>query len=197
MQIVSTHAPLARCDSLAISMNESSSVSTHAPLARCDGMEGDDVKALQGFNSRTSCEVRRNRRRLWRGRSMFQLTHLLRGATGMVDVPAPHPLVSTHAPLARCDVTQPVDVTVETVSTHAPLARCDTSPLALQALRLFQLTHLLRGATNGCAGRSSRGVSTHAPLARCDMPNAARAGIARFQLTHLLRGATQGHIRFV
>ena len=56
---------------------------------------------------------------------------------------------------------------------------------------IFQLTHLLRGATDREEGQRRENISTHAPLARCD---ATLAGVTitsiKFQLTHLLRGAT-------
>ena len=66
----------------------------------------------------------------------------------MVLVPLVYLLISTHAPLARCNnklkkVQDPNDI-----STHAPLARC-----------------------NGGAARASGmdfKISTHAPLARCN-----------------------------
>ena len=122
------------------------------------------------FNSRTSCEVR------------------LRPPAA-----APRPPISTHAPLARCDIDAPETAgRQQLISTHAPLARCDRAGRRRGRLDV---------------------ISTHAPLARCD--NSRRKtnsrynhfnsrtscevrhfhhemldAILEFQLTHLLRGAT-------
>ena len=56
---ISTHAPLARCDIVKIIAYADKLISTHAPLARCDLEAGFTCQAAS-----------------------FQLTHLLRGATG-------------------------------------------------------------------------------------------------------------------
>ena len=125
--------------------------------------------------------------------SIFQLTHLLRGATCSRKTSTSSIMISTHAPLARCDLTIYVDGFALLISTHAPLARCDGMSIDLITLDehfnsrtscevrpwpkwktipagAFQLTHLLRGATGWTP---------------------AAASISSFQLTHLLRGATQ------
>ena len=80
---ISTHAPLARCDPVEKPVDKVVEISTHAPLARCDHHVRDFrdlvnpfqlTHLLRGatwtkfpaelvednFNSRTSCEVRRN-----------------------------------------------------------------------------------------------------------------------------------------
>ena len=124
-------------------------VSTHAPLARCDRDWRQVVSLWLGsFNSRTSCEVRRD------------------GVVGCLSGG-----VSTHAPLARCDNPGRAAETYQSPfqlthllrgATRAPCAERDGH-------RAFQLTHLLRGATNLLYGRGrALIVSTHAPLARCD-----------------------------
>ena len=59
------------------------------------------------FNSRTSCEVRQSRVSFWIGVPVFQLTHLLRGATFRVRSTDSRSSISTHAPLARCDKSVP------------------------------------------------------------------------------------------
>ena len=56
-------------------------ISTHAPLARCDTGWGAHQAEGIHFNSRTSCEVRRPNTLTTIRRRRFQLTHLLRGAT--------------------------------------------------------------------------------------------------------------------
>ena len=122
------------------------------------------------FNSRTSCEVRPNRESWTLNPRKFQLTHLLRGATVWqsrflagyshfnsrtscevrltlqpeVQLPI---RISTHAPLARCDMLDTTKTEMLIISTHAPLARCDAKDGYIM-----------------CA----IGISTHAPLARCD-----------------------------
>ena len=167
---ISTHAPLARCDSVLILCIGENCISTHAPLARCD----------VAFKLGNLYII------------IFQLTHLLRGATGAEQLrqlvqphfnsrtscevrPPPGGIVSrqgisTHAPLARCDKNAEGELYADDISTHAPLARCDP----------FSVGWYLADE-----------ISTHAPLARCD----ARyirciPGWKAFQLTHLLRGAT-------
>ena len=147
-------------------------------------------------------------------RRAFQLTHLLRGATpgiwpvrmgrkisthaplarcdrGTITQAGATPIL-THAPLARCDQSSPGLGTGFPISTHAPLARCDIRNLPMvSGAREFQLTHLLRGATqiDGDYGPKTH-ISTHAPLARCDISTRRKGRRTRFQLTHLLRGAT-------
>ena len=144
---ISTHAPLARCDLSRMPLIGWLAISTHAPLARCDP---------QLESSSTSARI------------------------------------STHAPLARCDMTPSKFAEFRKISTHAPLARCDLMFCTHFFTKLFQLTHLLRGATiagmllnaiksdfnsrTSCEVRLSRGcflmrlhrLSPHAPLARCD-----------------------------
>ena len=145
---ISTHAPLARCDSASCFPFLPGSISTHAPLARCDGQcRHCPYVAFQ-----------------------FQLTHLLRGATAGTPRGGNRTTISTHAPLARCDDKRLTREKCAKISTHAPLARCD---VGLQGLIytpiLFQLTHLLRGATCfGSDAQQAADISTHAPLARCD-----------------------------
>ena len=78
--------------------------------------------------------------------------------------------ISTHAPLARCDLNlSPVDANAF-ISTHAPLARCDNSIEIMVDYGIeFLLTHLLRGATDfPVTVADIFSISTHAPLARCD-----------------------------
>ena len=58
-------------------------ISTHAPLARCDTGWGAHQAEGIHFNSRTSCEVRRPNTLTTIRRRRFQLTHLLRGATAI------------------------------------------------------------------------------------------------------------------
>ena len=65
-------------------------------------------------------------------------------------------MISTHAPLARCDLVDYAQLLTTRISTHAPLARCD--------VEVFREHCMLCN------------ISTHAPLARCDwMPAWLRA----------------------
>ena len=57
-------------------------ISTHAPLARCDVINSVHAHGNIDFNSRTSCEVRQKSICMRIPAPEFQLTHLLRGATG-------------------------------------------------------------------------------------------------------------------
>ena len=148
-------------------------ISTHAPLARCDSVFTALLQHPVNFNSRTSCEVRPGRDDPHRERAQgFQLTHLLRGATRTpandgrargdfnsrtscevrpgADLRRQGRPISTHAPLARCDATRRSTGRMYFISTHAPLARCDPA--------------------GQDAGKSGVHISTHAPLARCDWP---------------------------
>ena len=124
-------------------------------------------------------------------RVLFQLTHLLRGATrvGIILPNVSH--ISTHAPLARCDEDFIARKSCFHISTHAPLARCDLygNFLAICIVNFNSRT--------SCEVRHASAaplwwplISTHAPLARCDRGATTTCGRCRFQLTPLLRGAT-------
>ena len=153
-----------------------------------------DTATEVDFYSRTSCEVRLSSNslptvttflltHLLRGatfskgssqpdRLQFLLTHLLRGATSCPHAGNGATNISTHAPLARCDVCNICQVTIQSISTHAPLARCDNNCVRCFILYIrFLLTHLLRGAT-------------------CNK-FIKKAALILFLLTHLLRGATR------
>ena len=80
---------------------------------------------------------------------MFQLTRLLRGATLFQLINCLLFEVSTHAPLTRRDhAATDAAYAARKVSTHAPLTRRDLTAFDRAVyLALFQLTRLLRGAT--------------------------------------------------
>ena len=171
----------------------------------------------QRFNSRASCEARP--RRGSRGRQARRVsTHapLARRDCRLGVELLREKKVSTHAPLARRDkIARARYCGNILVSTHAPLARRDFVLVRLLADRVcfnsrascearlfyreskegvfeFQLTRLLRGATNSFrVFLPSNQVSTHAPLARRDRFQTENMyGGQLFQLTRLLRGAT-------
>ena len=88
--------------------------------------------------------------------------------------------ISTHAPLARCDASEFRRRTRTKISTHAPLARCDLREILTRIKIIFQLTHLLRGATGPNDYEQEYNISTHAPLARCDTVRCIWADNANF-----------------
>ena len=144
------------------------------------------------FYSRTSYEVRPIGGRIAWTICIFLLTHLLRGATNVLRISFLFSVISTHAPLTRCDSEYSLTCFGKYISTHAPLTRCDVNgdSWCYNAVK-FLLTHLLRGATGFFAvshrvdhfySRTSyevRLVVIFDILMDCG-----------FLLTHLLRGAT-------
>ena len=102
---------------------------------------------------------------------IFLLTHLMRGATltGYARAALRHG-ISTHTPHARCDELFSDFFRLCQISTHTPHARCDQ---------------------NGNFAPIDLYISTHTPHARCDKIHLIFAIFARrFLLTHLMRGAT-------
>ena len=126
-------------------------------------------------------------------KQLFQSTHLIRGATAVHG--GPHDLIkiSIHAPHSRCDwaKTGQPGGSIQ-ISIHAPHSRCDAMPECTAMLRyhfnprtsfevrlrhfsvmvcnkIFQSTHLIRGATEKSIGEGAN---------------------KKFQSTHLIRGAT-------
>ncbi len=130
------------------------------------------AQGVQNFNSRTSCEVRH---KVLTGKSEPQKisTHapLARCDVQLAQFVHIAQFISTHAPLARCDIAQVRHNCVSKISTHAPLARCD-SARNLKCSRSAISTHAPLARCDQISvihGRSFR-ISTHAPLARCDKP---------------------------
>ncbi len=96
-------------------------ISTHAPLARCDKTVPQLRLFLSDFYSRTSCEVRQicaNKPKKYKG---FLLTHLLRGATYEGSFCSLRSQISTHAPLRGATDTCAFPKPQDKISTHAPL----------------------------------------------------------------------------
>ena len=78
----------------------------------------------------------------------FQLTHLLRGATQIFNAVRININISTHAPLARCDVLEgPVLLAPHHFNSRTSCEVRPKSVIKINCFNLFQLTHLLRGAT--------------------------------------------------
>ena len=176
-------------------LHDELTISIHAPLTRCDKISKNTKGVSRYFNPRTSYEVRPTeecmrlraerisihapltRCDLFDSTSMrlflvFQSTHLLRGATGrmaVLDTAADDFNPRTSYEVRLYEVSH--IPTATSISIHAPLTRCDLISIPAHfAKRLFQSTHLLRGAT---------------------LPSACYAyNNYPFQSTHLLRGAT-------
>ena len=145
------------------------------------------------FNSRTSCEVRPFAPCPRWYTTKFQLTHLLRGATVTTLQFFDVVIISTHAPLARCDcifIRLPLHTPDFNSRTSCEVRR--VPPRQSRSRLGFQLTHLLRGAT--CASVCSSWIAlsfqlTHL-LRGATPPSGVLQFCVKFQLTHLLRGAT-------
>ena len=144
--------------------------STHL-LRGATASSSPDSQRRKNFNPRTSYEVRHR---------IAELAEIDND-------------ISIHAPLTRCDKAPAVIFFIYHISIHAPLTRCDLSELVNKAeatdfnprtsyevrqrgeeeankALAFQSTHLLRGATDGCARLSLNvQISIHAPLTRCDL----------------------------
>ncbi len=171
---VSTHAPLAGCDSDAVKSFAPSSVfqltrpsrgATHLDLLISSQSYGFNSRAPRGvrlgemfkitynlrFNSRAPRGVRPSFPKYLTDTGTFQLTRPSRGATYCGIIRSFNICVSTHAPLAGCD---------------------ELADLLLSPEKKFQLTRPSRGATDAeLSMYSTVLVSTHAPLAGCDMPH--------------------------
>ena len=81
---------------------------------------------LQNFYSRASCEARPFLLYLVLIIGIFLLTRLLRGATKDLKESHAYLHISTHAPLARRDISSLANAPkLNDISTHAPLARRD------------------------------------------------------------------------
>ena len=82
--------------------------------------------------------------------------------------------ISIHAPLAGCDAF--VAAQCGRCGDFNPRTPCGVRRRrrgAVRALRRFQSTHPLRGATNGgCGNGNLNYISIHAPLAGCDFASA-------------------------
>ena len=174
-------------------------ISTHAPLARCDATPRYFVRGTGDFNSRTSCEVRQVHHRPVNHRYNFNSrTSCEVRRRSITHMPRPQLYFNSRT---SCEV-RPRALGIdgpppEFQLTHLLRGATRSAGRSLMKPK-FQLTHLLRGATAAPAphapspdfnSRTScevrhpsricfeRGlpISTHAPLARCD-PGGRREG---------------------
>ena len=123
-------------------------ISIHAPLTRCDMGDGEDRRKAGYFNPRTSYEVRHFEKLL---------------ADWARDI-------SIHAPLTRCDYASFASSALLSYFNPRTSYEVRQNGRAFTTRwRIFQSTHLLRGATDKDAEwRSNMVISIHAPLTRCD-----------------------------
>ena len=124
---ISTHAPLARCNTSPVHNGNAPVISTHAPLARCNENLGiKNIHFSGNFYSHTSCEVQPYLYDNFEVYLQFLLTHLLRGATHGLSQYCW--VIWYFYSRTSCEVQQLLvlarfyDIII---STHAPLARCN------------------------------------------------------------------------
>ena len=139
-------------------------ISTHAPLARCDKTVPQLRLFLSDFYSRTSCEVRQicaNKPKKYKG---FLLTHLLRGATYEGSFCSLRSQISTHAPLRGATDTCAFPKPQDKISTHAPLRGATRGMIRELKLLTFLLTRLCEARLVAIQFAAQEIISTHAPL---------------------------------
>ncbi len=85
-------------------------------------------KITVNFYSRTPCEVRRWTTRKKNGRTKFLLTHPMRGATNLTLTIAELLLFLLTHPMRGATMTDNNVIIAPIISTHAPHARCDSTP---------------------------------------------------------------------
>ena len=104
------------------------------------------------------------------GTTIFQSTHLLRGATESFGRLCHVGRISIHAPLTRCDLMKASSSMGFSIFQSTHLLRGATYQRGFgHDLEEFQSTHLLRGATGSYALTNPPClISIHAPLTRCD-----------------------------
>ena len=145
-------------------------ISTHAPLARCDRSHRGGAGQKQHFYSRTSREVRLLCHAHTVPAASFLLTHLSRGATVLGGNDVATQLISTHAPLARCD--QFIDavrrVKFNFYSRTSREVRLCADGQCLISADFYSRTSREVRRLYYCRRIFIYGISTHAPLARCD-----------------------------
>ena len=162
---ISTHAPLARCDVDTSLEDHIYDISTHAPLARCDLRFLDCSFAGIHFNSRTSCEVRRSR-----DCPAGQSPANFNSRTSCEVRPCGHFHFNSRTSCeVRLSPRSGTMVLLKFQLTHLLRGATNASRKCWTDSSRFQLTHLLRGATiMSFAFWVIIAISTHAPLARCD-----------------------------
>ena len=144
------------------------------------------------FNPRTPRGVRQKPRKRSISSRIFQSTHPSRGATASyIPAAALCTFQSTHP--SRGATCHPYHLFINSlISIHAPLAGCDILQPVGFPDTLFQSTHPSRGATlPRVPNLHIQRISIHAPLAGCDLKTCKALCVVLFQSTHPSRGATQ------
>ena len=146
------------------------------------------------FNPRAPCGARRVGKEIYFRTPVFQPTRPLRGATqGPRQLPPPFS-ISTHAPLAGRDAA-PLRTSTPLIyfNPRAPCGARLPCRLKLHAVKLFQPTRPLRGATMivSVAPAGIRFQPTR-PLRGATSDHSQRTSLIEFQPTRPLRGATTG-----
>ena len=111
---------------------------------------------FENFNPRTPCEVRLSTRFTFTKPKIFQSTHPMRGATINRVSCVCIPLISIHAPHARCDngIEKGRNPQFPFQSTH-PMRGATHFVRLICLFRQFQSTHPMRGATGKDASKTT------------------------------------------
>ena len=122
------------------------------------------------FNPRSSCEERLEIPHSTPGRTEFQSTLLMRGATEKRSRGREGDVISIHAPHARSDTTDTNKRKCGDISIHAPHARSDAVPWAVHQGDLQISIHAphARSDVDGDISLPQDDISIHAPHARSD-----------------------------
>ncbi len=194
-------------------------ISTHTPLAGCDLKRRNRNK--KPFRFQLTHPSRGATVMCGRGFAprIFQLTHPSRGATYIIFLIVSFKIISTHTPLAGCDVPrrQHIQERLQFQLTH-PSRGATVAPLARSEADSFQLTHPSRGATgyyindspkikdfnshtprgvrlyNYTASEQEVAISTHTPLAGCDFHNHKKCCISCNFNSHTPRGVRRSSL---
>ena len=145
-------------------------VSIHALLAECDTGSQQLNKLKICFNPRTPCGVRLQYTEKVITDYLFQSTHSLRSATGLLYHWRTIKTVSIHALLAECDLRHAVGLWFKAgFNPRTPCGVRQFTPMLNWPCSRFQSTHSLRSATFlSLFCGILQGVSIHALLAECD-----------------------------
>ncbi len=116
----------------------------------------------------TRCDVYTTHHPAWDAK--FQSTHLIRGATEMIDRIGLEGMISIHAPHTRCDgIYTLFSKPNGDISIHAPHTRCD--PVSMRNIPACRIS--IHAPHTRCDAweelpPEKGGISIHAPHTRCD-----------------------------
>ena len=100
----------------------------------------------------------------------FQLTHPMRGATGVFALKQRDIIISTHTPHAGCDKSTMNILMKNQISTHTPHAGCDAYSRYINLYDCIS-THTPHAGCDHdwCIAHLNVSISTHTPHAGCDL----------------------------